>query len=251
VYFPEIRGHLLAAGIAVASFDKRGIGGSSGQWTEAGLVEQAEDATAALEHLLVLGVTRPVGLFGHSQGGWVVLEAAGRGAPVDYVVANSGPGVPPAVQDRFALQRSLLRAGRTAGEVDARLLAFDAMAEMLRTGVAFEEAQARMHALGVDDGTGFVAADAQQWELSRSILDHDPRPAMHRIDVPLLALFGVEDEIVPVGVSAAIYEAEVRPDLLTVVVLPGGDHRMQTGDPRRLVDGYADALVGFILAAVR
>jgi len=111
VYFPEIRGHLLAAGIAVASFDKRGIGGSSGQWTEAGIVEQAEDATAALEHLLVLGVTRPVGLFGHSQGGWVVLEAAGRGAPVDYVVANSGPGVPPAVQDRFALQRSLLRGG--------------------------------------------------------------------------------------------------------------------------------------------
>ena len=251
VYFPEIRGHLLAAGIAVASFDKRGIGGSSGHWTEAGILEQAEDATAALEHLLTLGVTRPIGLFGHSQGGWVVLEAAGHGAPVDCVVTNSGPGVPPASQDRYALERSLLRAGRTADEVDAPLHAFDAMAEMLRAGVAFEEAQARMHALGVDDGTGFVAGDAQQWELSRSILDHDPRPAMRRIDVPVLALFGAEDEIVPVDASAAVYRAEVRPELLTVAVLPGGDHRIQTGDPRQLVDGYADALVGFILAAVR
>ena len=45
---PPIRQHLGAAGIAVASFDKRGVGGSSGHWTEAGIVEQAADATAAL-----------------------------------------------------------------------------------------------------------------------------------------------------------------------------------------------------------
>lgn len=249
VYFPEIRAHLLAAGIAVASFDKRGVGGSGGHWTDAGIVEQAQDATASLDHLDALGVPRPLGLFGHSQGGWVVLEAAGRGAAADVVIPNSGPGVSPAVQDRFSLQRTLRRAERA--DVDARLRAFDVMVEMLRAGVAFDDARVRMVALGVEDGAGFVASDDAEWGLARAIIDHDPRPAMRRIEVPVLALFGADDEVVPVAASVDVYRAEVRRDLLTVAVLPGGDHRVQAGDPPRLVARYADTLVGFILGAVR
>ena len=63
---------------------------------------------------------------------------------------------------------------------------------------AFDSAQAQLKALGADDGAGFVAADGREWELARAILDHDPRPAMRRIEVPVLALFGADDEIVPV-----------------------------------------------------
>ncbi len=103
--------------------------------------------------------------------------------------------------------------------------------------------------MGADDGAGFVAADGREWELARAILDHDPRPAMRRIEVPVLALFGADDEIVPVEDSVEVYRAEVRADLLTVAVLPGGDHRVQTGDPPRLVDGYAATLAGFVLDA--
>src|SRR5207253_9898881 len=39
VLFPPIREHLLRAGIAVCSFDKRGAGGASGGWRDAGVVE--------------------------------------------------------------------------------------------------------------------------------------------------------------------------------------------------------------------
>src|SRR5947207_18464 len=75
VLFPPIREHLLRAGIAVCSFDKRGVGGSAGSWLEAGLYEQAGDLIAALavfESESRRGL--PLGLFGHSQGGWVVVE---------------------------------------------------------------------------------------------------------------------------------------------------------------------------------
>src|SRR5256714_15545364 len=70
VYFPPIREHLLGAGIAVCSFDKRGIGGSSGRWQEAGIIEQADDLLACGDTLLSdPDVPKPVGLFGHSTGG--------------------------------------------------------------------------------------------------------------------------------------------------------------------------------------
>jgi pimeloyl-ACP methyl ester carboxylesterase len=40
VFFPPIREHLLDAGFAVASFDKRGVGGSTGRWLDAAIVDQ-------------------------------------------------------------------------------------------------------------------------------------------------------------------------------------------------------------------
>src|SRR5438309_6598429 len=79
VFFPPIREHLLAAGIAVCSFDKRGVGGSSGRWQDAGIAAKADDLVAALAAFRAASPPGlPIGLFGHSQGGWVVVEAAGR-----------------------------------------------------------------------------------------------------------------------------------------------------------------------------
>jgi fermentation-respiration switch protein FrsA (DUF1100 family) len=66
----------------------------------------------------------------------------------------------------------------------------------------------------------------------------------------VLALLGAADPIVPVAASVAVYEEAVRPELLTVVVLEGADHRMQVGDPPRLADGYLEALTAFVRAAV-
>src|SRR5438552_19046823 len=72
VFFPPIREHLLSAGIAVCSFDKRGVGGSSGRWQDAGIADQAADLLAGLAEFRACGrADLPIGLFGHSQGGWV------------------------------------------------------------------------------------------------------------------------------------------------------------------------------------
>jgi pimeloyl-ACP methyl ester carboxylesterase len=101
-YFVPIRQALLRSGFAVCSFDKRGVGDSTGRWQDAGIVEQADDLLACLGLLLSdREIPKPVGLFGHSQGGWVVIEAAGRKPEIAFVIANSGPGVAPAEQERY------------------------------------------------------------------------------------------------------------------------------------------------------
>jgi pimeloyl-ACP methyl ester carboxylesterase len=113
VYFPRIREHLLDARIAVCSFDKRGVGGSTGRWQDAGIIEQAHDLLACVKALLLdPAVPKPIGLFGHSQGGWVVVEPAGRRPEVAFVVANSGPGVTPVAQERYAHCAYLADGGR-------------------------------------------------------------------------------------------------------------------------------------------
>jgi pimeloyl-ACP methyl ester carboxylesterase len=87
-YFSAIRRHLVDAGIAVLSYDKRGVGASSGEWRDTSLDDLASDALAALNILRTQPGIRAsnVGLFGHSEGGWVVLHSAAARDDVSWVV---------------------------------------------------------------------------------------------------------------------------------------------------------------------
>jgi pimeloyl-ACP methyl ester carboxylesterase len=234
VFFPPIREYLVAGGLAMASFDKRGVGGSTGDWHDAGIVEQADDARAAVDCLLgreELG-SAPVGLYGHSQGGWVVLEAAASDGRVGFVVASSGPGVTPGQQERYAALRGAQRDGKSPDEIEQILAGFDAIVRALRAN-------------GPADAAGFE--DEAEWEFMRRIVDYDPRPALERIACPILALFGGDDRIVPVEESVAIYrEARKRNGGLTIHVFPGADHRCQVGDPPRLDQAYLPLLRDWI-----
>ncbi len=255
VYFPPIRKHLLGRGIAVSSFDKRGVGGSTGHWVEAGIERQAEDALAAVA---VLGRELPgvpIGLFGHSQGGWVVMEAASRSRELALLVTSSGPGVTPLEQERYAHRTSLLGQGVPPAEIYEALEPFELVAAGLASGLSFEAMRTRIERAYPEDvlerlDLVLLPDDPALWALFLEMYDYDPRPALERSRVPVLALFGAEDTIVPVEASLSTYRETVRTELLTVEVFAGADHRVQTGDPPALADGYLERLTDFVLQAV-
>lgn len=254
VFFPPIREHLVASGFAVASFDKRGVGGSSGDWLAAGIGDQADDTLAALAAMRQreeLGAV-PIGLYGHSQGGWVVLEAAGRKPGIAFVVTSSGPGVSPGDQERHAAADGLQRAGRSPSEVAAALTDYTTMLQSIRDGASYEDFRRgiehdgrRRERFDLLSQVAFVPDGPELWDFARLILDHDPRPAMRRIGVPALALFGAEDRSVPVEESVRTYRHEMRD--VTVHVFTDADHRCQLGDPPRMAPGYLEALTGWLL----
>jgi pimeloyl-ACP methyl ester carboxylesterase len=247
--FPPIREHLLGAGIAVCSFDKRGVGGSGGSWLDAGIAEQADDLLAefaVFEADSPHGL--PLGVFGHSQGGWVVVEAAARGFPIEFVITNSGPGVSPARQERYSLANKLVEAGKAGA-----LATYDAVVAVMGECPSLGEGLARLDAAGVPyrelPGLELMFQDEAIWHLSAKIFDYDPGPALSRIAVPVLALFGAADKVTPPQESVDGFGAAVRRDLLQVEVYPDGDHRLECGEPPRFVDGYLDRIASFVLAA--
>jgi uncharacterized protein len=256
VYFPPIREHMLEAGIAVCSFDKRGVGGSTGRWQDAGIIEQADDLIACLAVLAAdPAVPGPVGLFGHSQGGWVAVEAAGRGPEIAFVIANSGPGVTPAEQERYAHRTYLAAAGVTDREMLDALEPFDQLVAALRLGATFEDIRMQLEseqlpAVYRSRDLVLFPDDEELWAFLLRIFDYDPRLALERIEIPVLALFGADDALVPVEESVAVYREAVQPQLLTVTVFAGADHRLQAANPPRLVDGYLETLSSFVLEAV-
>jgi uncharacterized protein len=254
--FPPIRRHLVEAGIAVLSYDKRGVGESSGEWLDATMDDLAADAIAALSFLRMRpGVhADTVGLFGHSEGGWVALRAAAARDDVAYVVTNSCPGMSPAAQDRYALAKAMRRAdGVAAQDIDSALAVYDRLVEAGRRGANFAEATRLFDAEKKPSILADLWADVdeRQWEFLKRKQDHDPIPDALRLRCPHLAIFGGADQLVPVADSIHLFSTAAchadRPgrSRLTVEVFPGADHRIgSTG--ARFVPGYLATVAQWI-----
>jgi hypothetical protein len=251
-YFPPMRRHLLAAGIAVLSYDKRGVGASSGDWRDATIDDLAADAGAALDFLRAQPGVRPegVGLFGHSEGGWVVLRAAASSDDVPWVITNSCPGTTPAVQERHALQQH--SADFAPSDVDATLAVYDRLCEAGRRDADLAEATRLIHTAPVPQAFGdyWNEKDERLWQFTKRKQDHDPIADALRLRCPHLAIFGTADALVPVADSIHLFStAACHPDrdpraALTIELFPNADHRIQlTG---QLAAGYLHTLTRWI-----
>jgi len=91
--------YFAARGLAVLSYDKRGVGGSSGQYSksadETNLRNLAGDALAGVRWLQRRDDVDPrrIGLSGGSQAGLVIPLAASQSAAVAFAAIQSGPAM--------------------------------------------------------------------------------------------------------------------------------------------------------------
>jgi hypothetical protein len=196
------------------------VGASSGSWLTAGIEAQAADLVAELAAARSVLGDVPTGLFGHSQGGWVVLEASTVANP-DFIITNSGPAVSPREQEIYSTEQTLRKRGWDDEAVRAGLASFHRVMDLL--DLPYGEAWPKASALPlIDELTAvgaFIPTDPELWSFASAIIDYDPVPALRALDVPLLALLGEEDDVVPVQRSADVFHTTVPPDLLHLRVL--------------------------------
>ncbi|NEB78246.1 alpha/beta hydrolase [Streptomyces sp. SID14478] len=256
-YFSLIGRHFADAGCAVLSYDKRGVGASSGDWRDATLDDLAADAGAALDFLRARPGVRAeaVGLFGHSEGGWVVLRAAATARDrLPWVITNSCPGMTPQAQDRFALANTLRRRHFAQQDVDDSLALFDRLAEAGRRDADFGEATRLVASAGaaVSLADYWAGVDERLWEFLKRKQDHDPVPDALRLRCPHLAVYGGADPLVPVAESVRLFTAAAcHPGRaprapLTVEVFPGADHRIRTDGGTRPAPGHLGVLTRWV-----
>ena len=262
--FPPIREHLVRAGLAVLCYDKRGVGRSSGSWLAAGYDELAGDASAAVDALRGQPEVDPaaVGLFGHSEGGWVVLHAAAGRTDLSFVVTNAGPGVGPAAQERWAMAQAMRADGVAESDIEDCRAVYDRLVRDGRRGTSYAEVSSW---LDTEPAWRLIsrygpALDPPTWRFITLVIGHDPAPDRERLACPHLAIFGGADSVVPVEQSAAAFAAAAgRSGFagrsgragLTIEVFLGADHRIRVDGGTRFADGYLDTLTRWILAALR
>lgn len=249
--FEPLADHLLTHGIAIAWFDNRGVGGSGGALADAGIVEQAADLCAALDAVRSEIGSLPIDVFGHSQGGLVVVEAAQTVSPA-FVISQSGPAVSPNTQEAFSTATRLRRAGwdeqRITRAVDQVRVALQRAVD----GGPWDD-QVKWYAERRDDVEelieigAFVAADPERWRLIARMGAYNPVDALRNVRVPLLAIFGAADQVVPVESSVRNLERAVDPALLELMIVTDANHLIDVRNLRPATT--LNAIVEFILRA--
>lgn len=109
----EFAKRLAKEGIAVFTYDKRGVGESGGVYVgpsvgtnnidPANLTLLAQDANAAAATFQTYLKDKkiPIGLVGFSQAGWIIPMAASKNPQIDFMVLFSGPTITTLEQLRF------------------------------------------------------------------------------------------------------------------------------------------------------
>ncbi|MEL6865451.1 MAG: alpha/beta hydrolase [Bacteroidota bacterium] len=92
---PKLTRFLLENGVAVASFDDRGVGKSRGRFFDATTEDFAVDVEACFEYLrsMPLLADKQVGIIGHSEGALMAQIVASRNELVDFVILMGSPGI--------------------------------------------------------------------------------------------------------------------------------------------------------------
>jgi uncharacterized protein len=225
---------LVRRGVAVLAYDKRGVGGSTGDWNTASFEDLAGDVVAAFGYMKTrrdIDSTQ-IGLLGVSQAGWVMPLAAVRAKDIAFLISISGPGVP-------AAETTIDQA---RGEMTARGMPPQAVAQVVglmrlqyqfaRTGHGWDEYAAARQNLaarmgGAPPETFPGTRDHPYWQVIRRLYFYDPAPALRQLQAPVLALFGELDNNVLADKNKAAWEAALEAGGnrdYTVRVVPKANH---------------------------
>ncbi|WP_433178116.1 alpha/beta hydrolase family protein [Actinoallomurus sp. CA-150999] len=198
------------AGIAALIYDKRTVGYSK-MHRDFSLL--ATDALAGVRTLRARPGVDPakVGLWGFSEGGWVLPLVASRSSDVAFLITIGGPGYTPLRTQTWYLAVHLRHQNVSGSLLDTV------------SGPAAH----------LVDGAGLFPSAG-----------YDPVPALERVRQPVLAFWGEHDTQVPPRESSEIFErvlARAGNQHVTVRFVAGGGH-----NGHRTTDGF-DHLGGPLL----
>lgn len=270
-----IYGHAMAAqGISVFVYDKRGTGGSAGEYTQ-NFELLAADAARALDTARGMAAGRHgrAGFFGGSQGGWVAPLAATR-TRVDFVAIGFGLVTSPIEEDREQMV-SEVRAARLGQDAEAlvnrlsqatsKLLlsnftqGYDAL-DAVRREMAGQPWAAKIE--GEYSGAVARMPNDELKRIGRARFDnleliwnYDAVQPLRKLDAPLLWVLAGEDREAPIETTRGALLGLVKEGkVFDVYLFPDTDHGMfefttnADGSRRatRIADGYLKLLGDWI-----
>ncbi len=219
-----------AQGIAALAYDKRGVGQSGGDFRTGPFMDLCDDGLAAIGYLKSRKEidAKRIGVWGLSQGGWLGPLAASRSADVSWVIAVSGPGVSPGEQMIVYYANELRRDGVRESDVQEAGNLRREVYEYLFTGKGYEHVQADLDRARARPWYDKVKAQGDKLsdrlqppaELNERghpnvirfarEMHYDPVPALQALRVPVLFLFGDQDQLIPVEKSVEVIRQVLR-----------------------------------------
>lgn len=253
--FLVLSDYLTRQGIAVLRVDDRGVGESTGNFSEATTEDFAEDVLAGVNYLKNrkdIDSSR-IGLIGHSEGGLIAPMLAVKSPDIAFIVLMAAPGLTgeeilytqsdliaraqgidnETISENEALMKRIFSVVK---EEENNTIAEEKLRNILRAEIANMSEEER-ESPGYSEAAIEASIDAQAKELTspwmRFFLTYDPKPNLMKVKCPVLAINGEKDLQVPpeenlYAIEEALREGDNKD--YTVKELPGLNHLFQTAE---------------------
>lgn len=191
---------LARAGFATLLMDSRGTGDTGGDYEQSELTDLADDAAAALRYLRSRKEINPkkVGMLGHSEGAVIISLAMSKSKDASFAIMLSAPAIP--FEEVFLdQQRALYRSSQFTEEaIDRIMQKRRAIFDLLKSNRSIEMVRSEIIRQA---GSETEAADRGLLDFlstvgtprRRSELRYDPGPAIQKLNVPALLIYGSSD----------------------------------------------------------
>lgn len=238
--------HLTRKGIAVLRVDDRGIGGSTGTFSESTTLDFATDVLSGIDFLKTRPEIDPlrIGLIGHSEGGLIAPIVASQSKDVAFIVMLAGTGVN-GEEILYEQGAAILKAsGATPAAIRAKTADQKKMFAVLRAEKDQDEARRQLEAFLMEEvaklpeDQRLKAAGSLKAQLAqitspwfRTFLTLDPAVFLRKVSCPVLAINGELDlQVLPTQNLPAIEKAlrDGGNKDYTLERLPNLNHLFQT-----------------------
>jgi pimeloyl-ACP methyl ester carboxylesterase len=228
--------------IAAVVLDSRGAGESTGPVNSSSFSDLANDVLAVVQQLKTRDDinNKQIGFFGFSNSCFFVSLAASRSPDVAFLIMQSFVGVPGWKQETFRAVTQLRVDGLPATDIERGREFMRLKFDVARTGKGWHELQSIIEKAGGERWLGYTAPPNDLDRLRQtyeSIMTYDPVPALERLHIPILALWGGKDTFLPVPETVAAFKramAKSGNNNYTIKIYPNGSHSLletATGSP--------------------
>ena len=247
--FLVLADYLTRKGIAVLRVDDRGVGESTGDFSQATSEDFASDVLTGIKYLKTRKEINPeqIGLIGHSEGGLIAPMVAVKSPDVAFIILMAGTGL--TGEEILYLQGALISRAMGVSEEDiTKNRQFDEkiftlikeekddkiIEEKLRQMFMADWAELNEEEKeAIGDPEVYLKAQLQSllspW--LKFFLTYDPKPTLSKVRCPVLAINGEKDLQVPPKENLNAIEAALIAGgnkSFSIKELPGLNHLFQT-----------------------
>ena len=247
--------YLTRRGLAVLRVDDRGVGGSTGDFSESTALDYTDDALAGVAYLKSRKKIDQnlIGLIGHSEGGIIASMAAVRSPDIKFIVLLASPGM--AIKDMEYSEQARALKAKGAGEnlVARNRTVQDSLFEVVEQDKDAKFVEKKMTSIFTDFFKGLSEEERKiigvsddnleayihdQFERLNSpwfrfYLPFDPGEVLQKVKCRLLVLNGGKDIQVTSKENLRVIEEALNAGVnknFKIVELPNLNHLFQTAE---------------------
>ncbi|MNH88956.1 Alpha/beta hydrolase family protein [compost metagenome] len=209
---------LANLGYASLSLNKRGIGGSEGNWLEQSMDDRVDEAREAIAWARKQPLIDPnrLGVWGASQAGWVIPKLAGKEQLAFSILVS--PAINWMRQGAYHTREQMIKDGYSEKDIQAEEAYDYRVRQLLAKQAGYDEY------LKMERASSVMSKD--RWTFVSKNFLSDATNDLRHFNSPVLLLLGEEDIHVEWRETERVYRNNVKQELLTVAVFPDAEHSM-------------------------